>query len=91
MAEGPEHTLWRFLQVILFGRRCECHDHDTTVGAKGRVLHFRHVMHKDKIARAHHKHALSLLVDHVGVGCDLAQHLSTLNVVVVDGPVAFVV
>ena len=46
---------------------------------------------QDEVARADHKHALRLLVDHVGVGGYFGQDVCVLNVVVINWSVALVV
>ena len=76
VAEGPNHALRRVTKVVLLRCRRERHNYHATVRAKCWMLDFGHVMHEDEISRADNKHAFSLLIDHVGVGRDFAQHIS---------------
>lgn len=54
------------------------------------MLHSLHVMGEHEIARRDAKHTLGLLVDHVGVACHLAQDFGSIDVRIIDGPVASV-
>jgi len=52
--------------------------------------HLGNVVGKDKVPGGDNKHAFGLLVDHVGIGSELADRLSLLNISIVLRPVIFV-